>query len=634
MESRSPHHGFYKWLQNRFPTWTAIAESNEATRANVVSPNFGGRIILIGTALLWMALITVLGFLLAVAPRGLEGTDEAAWALCAANPWKSPGWGIFFGFLLHPLWTLGFGHLVGFRIIGLLVLVIASFFLGQAMRRVSVAMGLGLAWRALPGVMPALSIAALAWYSNGNRTPDYNWILLVAGILFAAGWCLLEAAKSLREEGVAIWICAAGLVMAGIAKWTSLAGYFPLLTILVLVKFRGKQWLRIFLHFCLAMTVWAGLFFIYATPDGIQATIQAGMVLLETGSHAQILSKYAVGILKGSWQVVRAWPYVAVLYLISWLFFYLFRRQKPHWFQVAAVTFLAGIPLAVGRGHWLGGATHFSKGMMLTLVWLSGVAIMLYRTNRSHIDTPGSDQGPIRRVLWLLFLVPWANGIGTATGITDYLAYGVVFFAAMGFIMLAQGVQRGLPAYCAASAVLALGLIHAPRIASSPINSYRIGNAWAEMVPVASGPEKGRLMLFSSQVRALQSLFEDLGRLGFRPGDPLVGITDLAAPVYLLGGVSPGCCWYMGFLFGENIGIRKHLSHVDPKTLSRTWVLQRAGVRSFERLEIVWPLHNGIPPPQLVEKTYEWPWGDGAGEMELIRLYRPAALVVESAVGR
>ena len=76
---------------------------------------------------LWLGVISAIGFLVASAPRGLDGTDEAAWVLCAANPWESPGWGIFFGFALHPIWNLGLNHLAGFRVAGILVLLAAAF---------------------------------------------------------------------------------------------------------------------------------------------------------------------------------------------------------------------------------------------------------------------------------------------------------------------------------------------------------------------------------------------------------------------------------------------------------------------------------------------------------------------------
>lgn len=578
--------------------------------------------------LLWLAWAVSGGLLLASCPRGLDGTDEAAWVLCAADPWRSPGWGIFFGFFLHPFWDLGFGHLAGFRAVGVLALLGFTFLFAQALRRAFLALGLEGAHMRFTWVLPALLIAALARYSIGTRTPSYDWVLLVGGLLFASGWFWLEVGQRDRVGFTALGWCALGLVVAGIGKWTSLPGYLALLAGLLIHKFPLVSLGRPVWIFSAAVLVWTGLFVLYATPEGIRSTWAAGWAQVQTGSHDRLVENYAVGLLKGSWQVLRALPYVAVLFGILWLVLAWWQKRKPAWTQVATLTFLAGVGLAFGRGHGLGGTTTFSKGMMVTMVWLSGVAFLLIPLTRRPAGPAQSWKGSYGRLLVLLLALPWIHGLGTATGITDYLAHGVVFFVAAGCVLLAWAVQRGLPAPCVAAALLAISLIHATRAATSTLNTYRLGSVWVEMEPLRSGPEKGMLLDFSQSVEALRVLDEDLGRLGFRKGDPVVGITDLAALVYLLGGVSPGCCWYMGFWLNENTGVRAHLSHIRPETLARTWVLMRDSAKPYEQLEAVWPRDKGVPPPVQVKKEYHWPWGDGAGTLQPLKVYRPAAQTV------
>jgi len=556
----------------------------------------------------------------------LDGTDEAAWVLCAADPWRSPGWGIFFGFALHPLWNLGLDHLTGFRVAGIGALLAAAFFFSQSLSRLLKAAPGAQASPFFSWLLPALTIAALARYSIGMRTPSYDWVLLVGGMIFAAGWFRLETAPSEKKEVAALGLCSAGMLLAGMGKWTCLPGYFALVVWLVFQKFPRRTRLRCGLRLAAWTAAGALVFFLYATPRGILATLEAGFAQAQTGSHEGLLRHYAVGLLKGTWQVLRALPHVAILFGILWGMLRLVRGKVPPWTEAATATFLAGILLVLARGHGLGGTTTFSKGMMVTLVWLCGVACLLIPLSRKKHGADFSMPPSWRRSLVCLLALPWANGLGTATGITDYLAHGVVFFVGAGCLLLLLAVQRGLPLACAAAALLAMGIIHATRAASSTFNSYRLGSVWVEMVPVASGPEQGKLLDYPQNVEALQAVDGDLRRLGFQSGDPIVGLTDLAGLVYLLGGTSPGCCWYMGFWLQENTGVRAHLSHLPPETLARTWVLMRGNAKAYEQLDVVWPKEQGVPAPVLLEKEYLWPWGDGAGVLQPLKVYRPASL--------
>jgi hypothetical protein len=202
--------------------------------------------------------------------------------------------------------------------------------------------------------------------------------------------------------------------------------------------------------------------------------------------------------LKGSWQVLRAYPWILVLYGGVWGILFLARRQKPKVSQVSGVSFLVGLALAVWRGYLFGGLTTFSKGMMITLVWLTGVFLM-GRSFRKEGGDPIPEE-PIsngRRVVWMLGLLPLLNGIGTATGITDYFGHGLVFFVAIGWIFFGQGMRCGLPVWCAMAAVFTLGVIQSARALTSTMNTYRVGTVWAQnLTPLRVGPEQGRMWTF------------------------------------------------------------------------------------------------------------------------------------------
>jgi hypothetical protein len=146
------------------------------------------------------------------------------------------------------------------------------------------------------------------------------------------------------------------------------------------------------------------------------------------------------------------------------------------------------------------------------------------------------------------------------------------------------------------------------------------------MVPINNGPEKGRLLSFRTTGEYLGELSRDMEHMGYRSGDPILGITDLCDLVYLLGGVSPGVAWYMGHWLTQNEGIKSHLQNVSPDVLKKSWVLMRANSKDWEKLEHVWPVSTGVPMPLKVEKKYFWPWGDGEGAPMEVFLYHPAVM--------
>jgi hypothetical protein len=225
----------------------------------------------------------------------------------------------------------------------------------------------------------------------------------------------------------------------------------------------------------------------------------------------------------------------------------------------------------------------------------------------------------------MLMLLPLLNGAGTATGITDYLGHGVAFFLAAGWIFLGQAVVKGLPTWCLAAAVLCLGVIQATRGATTTLNTYRVGSVWVKnLVPIPVGPEEGKMWTYPSSAESLQKILSEMQRWGFREGDPVVGITDCPGLVYLLGGVSPGACWYISYYLPENPGVKMNLANDSTEKLARSWVLVRASARANERLEKVWPGEKGVPPPIEVSGDFFWPWGDEGGTLERIYLYRPA----------
>ena len=341
-------------------------------------PAAPGRGFFIGAgALLWAAFLSAVVILIFSAPRGLESTDEASWVLCAANPWASPGWGIHFGFALHPLYHLG-GGLAGFRVAGIFVLVLAVLAFGLALLRSGPGLGTGDGWRPSAWILlPSLACAGLHRYSIGTRTPSYDWLLLVAALLFATGWLGMQISRGRRDFALHVALISGGLVLAAVGKWVVLPGYLLLLGALVFWGVDPHRRKTVLGGLALGTLFFAGIFLLYAKPQGVRDTILAGFAQLGSGTHQGLLPHYGVGFLKGFWQVLRACLWAIGLYgvvcLISWA---VRKGKKPDWIQVGGFTFLAGLGLAAARGHWQGGVETFSKGLMLMMVWLVGAYLM------------------------------------------------------------------------------------------------------------------------------------------------------------------------------------------------------------------------------------------------------------------
>jgi len=577
------------------------------------------------SGILWLSVAGAMGVLLASAFRGLEGTDESSWVLCAANPWASPGWGIHFGFFLHPFWQIS-GHVGAFRVVTLLALALMGYGFSKLLILAEFRLGAeGRMSRYSWILIPSLWCAVLSRYSIGTRTPSYDWGLLFGALLFVSGWLWMGSAKAELSIVAPSALCSLGVVVCFINKWVVFPGYLLLVGVLVGVCFPPRDRKRIGLGLGIWGLVWFCLFLFYATPGGFRDTVWAGMAQLKVGSHANLLTHYGVGFLKGCWQVIRAYPWAAGLFGLVWGLLYFFGgKKKPDKTNVAGLTFLAALILLLGRGHWQGGLTSFSKGMMMVVVWLTGVFLMARPFWKSRGHSRWED-----KYFWattaMLCVVPWLNGVGTATGITDYLVHGTVFFVATGWVFLGRALAGGLPPWCMAAAALMLGVIHSARAITSTWNTYRIGSVWTEMVPLNHGPEKGRLLSFRASGGDLGELSRDMEQMGFQVGDPILGITDLCDLVYLLGGVSPGVAWYMGHWLPENDGVKSQLGNVPADVLKRSWVLLKKNAKEWEKIEHVWPMNTAVPLPRKVEKTYYWPWGDGAGVPEEIYLYRPAS---------
>lgn len=573
--------------------------------------------------ILWLGWIVAVGFLAGSFPHGLEETDEASYVLASANPWASPGWGIFFGFGLHPLWQLGGGTVLGFRWAGLVAMVLAVAVFTAAFRSFGENIRAPLLKSAVWLVLPSLGLAALMTYTRGMRAPGYDWLLVVAGLFFAAGWMRGEEKPQAGTRRGGSFLVGTGLFLVFLAKWTSLPGYLGLGAVLLFLRWKEGTWNRDWLMGSLGwFFLWLVGFVFYAGPTGIHQVIQAGWSQTLTGSHDGLIWNYPYWILQFAWVILRAWFWVAVIFMLLWLVYRLLRGRAPDLEEVAGFTFLAFLAVALFQGHGQGGEDTFSKGKMILATWLAGIYALTWR--RRHAGKGGvkaSGNSTTRRVAWLLCLLPFLNGLGTATGLANYTNHGAVFFVATGWIWLAQAFRAGLPAWLVAVPIGILSVLYSFRVATTPWSTYRIGSVWGQTTTVRTGPEKGRLKLTSEAVQKLEQISRTMRQAGYREGDPIIAITSRCGLVHLLGGVSPGVCWYMDNP-NSGSGSLTNLGNLSPEILSRVWLILVDDHPSFPALQEFWPTQKA-PLPVRIRGNFFWLTGDPGESPRAFKLYRP-----------
>jgi hypothetical protein len=463
-------------------------------------------------------------------------------------------------------------------------------------------------------------VAAMTCYSAGMRTPCYNWMMLLGGMLAWSGWLRygLGRAASL-EMGL-------GLAVAMAGKWGSALVLVTLFAGLSLANQKTsfgpkpKDWGTAILTFAASAVV----FGVYAGWAGIRDTLQAGLLIAQTtGSHGWfIVPKYGWELFYFLYRIGRAFVWLLPAILFFW---WLAKKNHEKWTtsRIATILFSGGLLLAAGRGWWRGGIEQFGKESVLAGCWLLGVAWTAWVV-RSGADTrikriEGREQmmaeGVPSSVLWGLVLTPFLCGIGTNTSIADYAGQGAVFFVAAGILILGSLPAASFRAVAAVS-LAGLCLIQASRVSSSLLGMYRLGSVLEQNENLGVGPEAGRLQVDRNTRLQVETIYEIIRRSGFRPGTPVVGVDSLCGWVYLVGATSPGVPWVF---MDQKTYLSEVLKIIPAKLLGQSWVWIRSSSK-LQEIQSWWP-SRGIrfPKRQAGEISFSSDRGD-----EVLRLFSPS----------
>jgi len=582
----------------------------------------------LGLGLLWIPVLSSLALFVFTADRGLQMTDEASYLLIAADPWHMGGHGTFYGFVLYPFWELVGGHVAGFRVTGFLVLALAA--LGLCL----VAVRRGPSGKPSPflvqGAFPLFLAGAFAFYSDGVRTPHYNWVVLVGAMIWCGG--LLEVSKA-EMSGTKVRF---GTVVGGIGcalmvlgKWP---GAFAVFGVSLLAMYMASSesrsgLIRYWLFSLLIGAAIVGLVLgFYAGPQGVQSCLGRGWVIArELGSHhASLLLKYLLDLLNFIYRILRAYAWlVGPLWVLAWVL-PKFGIQGERRFRILVLLgFLFGMGLAFLRGHGMGGALNWNKESLMSGIWLAGVGALAWPGIR-RFSRPGIALSSI------LLVLPFALAFGTNTSMADYAGHAVVFWSLLGWFLLVEaGVGDRIGSFGLWAILICIISIQTTRQMSSLEAQWKIGSVWKQTVPVSDGPEQGRLKIdrqFNSDLVATRKI---LTRAGFREGDRLIVISDMPGLVYLLGARSVGVPWYESWGWEARIRFAKSVLGLQGAgELEKAWVILAQPIdEPGLGMDQVWPASSRLPVSFGAPEGSSWAreWSDEGKAPLHLRFFQPAA---------
>ena len=522
--------------------------------------------------------------------HGFEFTDEGLYLLAAQDPWKNTH-STLFGFLLHPLFLLSRCDIGLYRVLALVLLIcVAGILAISYIRFIRISRG----WIQLASVVAIIS-ASLLVFSDGRRTPGYDYLVLAGALVAWAGYFSMRS-QALGSIG-GFLLVSAGLTLCAFGKWVVallLLGMFVILlkTKKILTPRKAILWVGLLGLGLVTSISWIGV-------DGVKKSfLEARCIVWALGSHGtNLLPYYAATLMNFSYRCLRAFLYgVPLLLFCAWAVKVPNVRQKLEgwaWF------FACGILIAgVGLGLTKAGASGFSRvgsNLAAELGWLIAMALIFCGRNVWKTMLHHGVEGAC------LIGTPFILGVGTATALGDYAGHGAVFFVMAGLgiwaVLLRQGANpRIVEAFLWVS--VCLNFI---RLDRSLQDQFRTQPPWAchEAWKIT---ENGPLVyLDMDQAKSLQVMRESLVRLGFRSGDPIIAIGDLPGAVYLLGGWSPGTCWYFGDTMGQLPYCKAVVSLVSTDTLRKSFFLFRENSPLYTgRAEI---LRLGEQPNQPDEVT-------------------------------
>lgn len=185
----------------------------------------------------------ILGHWILFPRNGIEAYDDALHILAAMQ--EPDGAFFYHQFPWHwhtrPLYLISGEDIGNFRVAGWVILAVSSALLGRSLLSLTSSRNHWTVTSAIP-VTIILAIGTLTYYSGMFRTPSYNWVTLVGGLIFCSGFFYFISARRRESTWVApeVWVSmlvSSFGVFFSLPSKPSTALFLWMLAVLVLPKF-------------------------------------------------------------------------------------------------------------------------------------------------------------------------------------------------------------------------------------------------------------------------------------------------------------------------------------------------------------------------------------------------------------
>lgn len=540
-------------------------------------------------------LVTMVGYLVSVADRGFDITDEGYYLLNARYPTMSTLAEVSsFGYYTGILYRLAGGEIFLFRILGIGCLLSAGgLFSVSVVRTVNRQLDIADPRSILLGKVSFIMVGTLLYYAWTIVTPSYN-LLILAALLTAVGALLFGLEESLnRPSGSRIplaWFGLTGLAIGlGVLSKASSAVLLASMLLLAVLVWPGLdrgQRARATIALVAggaAIGLLHALFFQapLAYLDAVQLGIRSKVILDprygvgmigRVGAELTVMGR-SVADHYGWWYLL--WPVVVILAgrLVEG------QRRKARLVELVCVS---GLCVALWAGYRWGGylgassrfsesVTYFSWAILLIAAGVSAALVSIHRFQ--ELDRHRSIR--LITVALLCLAMPVVFAFGTNNHILTAASTAVAPLFAAILVGLSLMTKATGGRWVSVLGVAGLAVTAAISVTTAGVKPYRLnGSLSAQVVDTDIGVPPTRLRLDEES----HQFFVDMKRLamdcGFSPGDEIIDLSQRSPGiVFALGGRSPGTAWYAGGYPGSAQATAFWLSLVSQQRRARAWLL-------------------------------------------------------------
>lgn len=523
--------------------------------------------------------LSMLAWVMAFAPNGLDFTDEGYYLASLRSPGLYPATVTQFGFVYHPLFLLAEGDVALLRQLNVLLTFGLAALLGY--RTLSDGFSLRDQRRLAVAIAAQFAVASLTLCGLWLLTPNYNGLTFQGALITTLGWTLLKQSPASVAGALAVGV---GGALTLLAKPTS-ALALAVLTLAFLACSGAWRWRSIAL----------------ACASSVTALLLASLLI--DGNVLQFMRRLADGadLVSGlggghswagmfrfdRWSLTSTERVLIASLAASTAIAAILATLRA---RIALGAWAVIIASAIGTASclmgWNPAYTLPQTGFLIMLIWGPIIGIIV----GSALGSRGKPwRGSALRdggIALCFFLVPHAVALGSNT---NYWATGGIagFFWAIGALYLIRPMLEGRA--CAGVLItFAAGI----QIATVLVVAAAMERPYRQIAPlreqdtlIVLGANGGRLSVSVATARYIETWRQAASAAGFAPGMPMIDLSGQSPTLlFALGAQQIGQPWTIGGYPGSERRAVAALASLPCSTLSQAWVLiEPDGPRSLDQ---------------------------------------------------